>query len=292
MATQKPSARGKSSISFDVQGIVAEGQLRAENRQLRQRNAQLAAALEQVRAPARKFHLQPHTRHERGEFIRVIVPDSHGSAIDRPAAAAFLGDLQQLAPKEIILLGDHVDCGGFLAQHHVLGYVAQTDYSYADDVAAANTFLDEIQKAAPRAVIHYIEGNHERRVETWCVTQTLRHERDCELLRRAFAPEFLLHLGRRGIRYYRQSAFHINQVPGTIKLGKCYFWHGTSTAKHAASRNLEQIGGNVVYGHTHREDHAARRPVHVGDIGAWCPGCLCQSQPLWQHTRPTDWTHG
>ena len=75
-------------------------------------------------------------------------------------------------------------------------------------------------------------------------------------------------------------------------LGKCHFWHGTSTAKHAASVNLGQIAGNVVYGHTHREDHSSGRPVATGDIGAWNPGCLCQLQPLWCHTRPTSWTHG
>jgi hypothetical protein len=32
--------------------------------------------------------------------------------------------------------------------------------------------------------------------------------------------------------------------------------------------------------------------VNIGDIRAWNPGCLCQLQPLWCHTRPTDWNHG
>jgi hypothetical protein len=54
---------------------------------------------------------------------------------------------------------------------------------------------------APKARIDYIEGNHERRVETWCVTQSLRNSKDAEFLRRAFAPEFLLNLKERGIPY-------------------------------------------------------------------------------------------
>lgn len=245
------------------------------------------------RGPHRRLHLSPVTQKSRGSFTRVIIPDSHGSAIDPVAAAAFLADLKLLAPREIVLLGDHVDCGGFLAQHHTLGYVAQADYSYADDLAMANDFLDAVQRAAPNAVIHYIEGNHERRVETWCVTQTLRHQKDAEMLRRAFAPEFMLRLKDRGIRYYRQAEHYGGvRVPGAIRLGKCFFWHGVSTAKHAATVNLNQFGGNVVYGHTHREDHGSRRPVKQGTIAAWNPGCLCKLQPLWCHTRPTDWNTG
>lgn len=227
------------------------------------------------------------------EFLRVIIPDTHGSAIDEVASGAFISDLTKLDPAEIVLLGDHVDCGGFLAQNHVLGYVAQTDYSYHDDIASGNDFLDKVQVAAPHADIHYIEGNHERRVERWCVTQVLSNKKDCEMLRQAFAPEFLLHLKARGIRYYRQSEHYDGiRIPGAIRLGKCYFWHGVSTAKHAASVNIEQFAGNVVYGHTHREDHFSLRPVATGDIGAWSPGCLCKLQPLWCHTRPTNWTHG
>jgi UDP-2,3-diacylglucosamine pyrophosphatase LpxH len=228
-----------------------------------------------------------------GSFTRVIIPDSHGSAIDPIAAAAFLRDLKQLAPKEIVMLGDHVDCGGFLAQHHTLGYVAQADYSYCDDISMANDFLDEIDKASPDSEKHYIEGNHERRVETWCVTQTLRNKKDAEYLRKAFAPEYMLHLKERGIKYYRQAEhYHGVRVPGAIRLGKCFFWHGVSTAAHAATVNLSQFGGNVVYGHTHREDHGSRRPVSQGTIAAWNPGCLCKLQPLWCHTRPTDWNTG
>jgi hypothetical protein len=74
-----------------------------------------------------------------------------------------------LDPDEIVLGGDIVECGGWLAKHQPIGYVAYCDYSYQEDIGAANWFLDELQKAAPRAEIHYIEGNHEDRVERWIV---------------------------------------------------------------------------------------------------------------------------
>ncbi len=254
----------------------------------------LATALKKSRDARHTVRIAPKlTARTKDEIVRVIIPDSHGSAIDPVAAAAFLADLKYLDPDEIVMLGDHVDCGGFLAQHHTLGYVAQTTYSYEEDIQCANHFLNQIQKLAPRAVIHYIQGNHERRIEKWAVTSALANARDSEMLRRAFDPEFLLNLSDRGIKYYRQSTHYMGiRIPGAIKLGKCFFWHSVASAKDSASVNLRQFGANVVFGHIHREQSASGVPVGLGDIGAWCPGGLTLQQPLWQHTRPTDWTLG
>lgn len=239
-----------------------------------------------------KFNKPAKPKKVLSDHIRVIIPDSHGSAINIEAASAFLSDLKQLNPKEIVMLGDHVDCGGWLAQHHTLGYVAETLYSYEDDIKAANDFLDQIQLDATNAEIHYLEGNHEARIEKWAITQTLRHTRDSELLRRAIAPEFQLKLAERDIKYYSQGEFYNDlRIRGAIKLGKCHFWHGTSTAKQAATVNANQMGGNVVYGHTHRRDSHAASTV-TGDYEAWCPGFLGKIQPYWCHSRPTGWTHG
>lgn len=204
--------------------LLAGHEAREANAKARSLSSQLdatVAALARARkvkpvkfapAPARKLA---------GDRLRVIIPDTHGAHADSDAIAALLADVKALHPDEIILLGDHVDCGGFLAQHLTLGYVAETSYSYEDDIAAANSFLNALQAAAPAASIDYLEGNHERRVETWCVTQTLRHNRDSEMLRRALAPEFLLDLSGRGIRYHRLSECHDDlNVPGVIKLAQ------------------------------------------------------------------------
>lgn len=228
-----------------------------------------------------------------GDVVRVIVPDTHGAKADGRAIAALLSDVKALDPHEIILLGDHVDCGGFLAQHLVMGYVAETAYSYEQDIEHANGFLDALQSAAPRAKLEYIEGNHERRVETWCVTATLRHSRDADGLRQLYSPEFRLRLAQRGISYYRQGEFYDGlSVPGVIKRGKCFFFHGVSTSKNAVAATQERIGGNCVFGHTHRAQSNLTRFVGAGVVGSWNPGCLCELQPLWQHTAPTNWTHG
>jgi len=257
--------------------------------------AKLAATLDRHLHTPKAKPITPAkpTRRGKEDIVRVIIPDTHGAKVDQAALAACLGDLKALDPDEVILLGDHVDCGGFLAQHHVMGYVAESSYTYEADIAATNAFLDAVQSAAPRAKVEYIEGNHERRIESWALTQTLRNSKDAEYLRRAFAPEFLLKLAERGIPYYRQGEFYDGlPLPGTIRKGKCYFFHGSSTSKQATTTTLNSFAGNVVFGHTHREQSSSARPVHAGQIKAWNPGCLCELQPLWQHTNPTSWTHG
>lgn len=259
---------------------------------LEQRVEELTAALKKARAPRAKI-AKRRAQFGGEDFCRVVIPDTHGCKADPEAIAALLNDLSSLAPREIVMLGDHLDCGGFLAQHHTMGYVAETSYTFEEDVAACNHLLDEIQTRAPDAEIHYLMGNHERRVEKWIVNQTLANKADAAYLHGMFSPEAVLHLAERGIRYYAQGTFHMGlSIPATIKLGKCSFTHGSRTGAHAASATLNDFGGNVVYGHTHRADSYTKRTVAEGVIGAWNPGCLTVLQPLWHHTQITGWSHG
>lgn len=279
---------------------AAERQLGSTERLLRRRIADLeriveaqAEQLEQARRTKAKPIRAKATKLAKGAFCRVVVPDTHGCLVDRDAIAAFLGDLASIRPAEIVLLGDHLECGNFLAEKHTLGYVAQTDYCFEDDVAATNLLLDQIQEIAPGATVDYLEGNHERRIENWCVTHSKRHKRDADYLRGMFSADTVLSIEKRGFRWIRQGVFYDGlSVPATIRKGHCHFTHGSSTATHAASVHVRKFGGNVVYGHTHRGDYFPVRTVKDGTIAAWSPGCLCRLQPLWQHTNPTDWTHG
>ena len=228
-----------------------------------------------------------------GDVVRVSAGDMHGMRMDRPAVDAFLADLKTIAPDEVVLGGDILECGGWLAKHQPIGYVALADFSYQEDVLAACWFLDEVQKAAPDAVIHYVEGNHEDRVERWIVDQTMSNQRDADFLRKAFAPETLLRLSERGIAYYRRSEQYVDGAPlGWIKLGKMYFTHELGASRNAARDAVSRTAGNVTYFHTHREDTAARVFPSVGLVKAFNPGCLCTMQPVWQNSHPTDWSHG
>ena len=295
MKPRPPSAKSLRGELESASHAAEISRLKDQLKASESSKAKLAATLARhLHTPkARAITPSKPTRRGKDDIVRVIIPDTHGAKVDEAALAACLGDVKALDPDEIILLGDHVDCGGFLAQHHVMGFVAESSYTYEADIAATNAFLDALQAAAPRAKIEYIEGNHERRIEQWAITQTLRNSKDAEYLRRAFAPEFLLRLKERGIPYYRQAECYDGlSLSGTIKRGKCYFTHGSSTSKQATTTMLQSFAGNIVFGHTHREQSSSARPVHTGQIKSWNPGCLCELQPLWCHTNPTSWTHG
>jgi hypothetical protein len=235
---------------------------------------------------------QSGKRNKSTPFLSVFVPDTHGAHIDKHAFRAFLDDLDILRPARVIHLGDAIDCGGFLAMHHTLGFVPQTEYTFEDDAASANGQWDEIQKRAPDAACDYIEGNHELRIERWVIDKTIRNPRDAAYLRRMFSPEIVLHLEERGIRYIRRSECYDGlKVPGTIDLKGCLARHGTAVGKYAAHRTVEQFGTNVTFGHTHRMAMASKESSHGISYG-WSFGCLCRLQPLYYDTNPTDWAHG
>lgn len=224
-------------------------------------------------------------------MIRVIIPDSHGSYISQPAMKAFIKDLKALDPDEIVMLGDHVDCSGVLSSHPKTS-LEDLEYSYMRDIECANIFLDAIQANAKKATIHYIQGNHEQRCEKWALG-AFDNDKDVKYVLSHFAPEILLKLRDRQVHFYRMHQFYQGlTVPGTIKLGKCYFVHGISANKHAAATHVERFGANIVFGHIHRVQSYVSRTVAAGDVGAWCPGTLAELQPTYQHSSPTNWSHG
>jgi len=271
-------------------------ELQEENARLRKELEISAAALADMRGAKKPPKTRTAPGALRADHSRVFIGDLHGYAQDPKAVSALLADMEKLEPSEICLLGDMVDCGGFLAQHHTMGFVAEARYSFADDVAACNDFLTRLQEACPEARVVYLEGNHEHRIEKWCVTQTLRHEKDARMLFELFSPVSVLRLEERGIRYISQSEMVRGvKIRGTFKYGrKCevYATHGITACKHAAARHVERFGGNIVYGHTHRADSYIINTVAATLIGAWSPGCLCQRVRLWNHNQPDNWATG
>lgn len=224
-------------------------------------------------------------------IVRLIVPDSHGAHIDPGARDALLRDARKIRPEEIILLGDHLDCGGTFSTHQ-RSYTNELVESYTDDVTAANVFLDRLQKAAPGARIHYLEGNHEAHVERWA-SRNFQSQKDAEMLLEHMGPVKVLRLKEREIKYYRRSQHYMGlSIPGTIRLGKCFFTHGISHSKHATYEHLVRFGACVVHGHTHRAQSNVERTVSSDGHGSWCPGTLAKLQPLYRHTAPTSWSHG
>jgi predicted phosphodiesterase len=277
----------------------AENKLTIKNKQLEEQNAALrkqlkALASHTTRDPREVIATKPAKKKKTGGTqTRAIISDTHGCFLDREAWAAVLGDLALMDVREIILLGDHVDCSGFLAEHHTMSFLTQAKYNYVDDLEAANTLFDDLQGIVGDAQYHYLEGNHEVRIERWINTTCLRSDKDRKLLRTALAPEHQLHLDARGVKYYSRGTKYCGlKSRGAIKLGKCHFVHEGKSGRYAAGSTLATWGANVVFGHTHRRDSASTDKPGPGHIGAWNPGCLCETHPLYGHSSVTGWTHG
>ena len=271
----------------------AEPEFKRRNRELERLVKEQQSRIDKMSAAQVKVPKPVKRKPATDSFIRLIIPDVHGSAVDWDAFNAMLSDAKDLNPREVVIGGDFIDVGGFLAQHHVMGYVAQTSYTFEEDIATANKLLDLLQEACPNADVHYLYGNHEDRIEKWICTQTLRNPKDAAYLAKLFSVENQLHLDTRGFKVYRRSEHYDNlPIPGTIKLGLCHFTHGVSTSENAASAHVKTFAGNVVYFHTHRQDSASIRTVKDGLVSAWNPGCLCKLQPMWCAPRLTGWGHG
>ncbi len=226
-------------------------------------------------------------------YIRLIIPDSHGEHIDWGFANAMIRDIELLSPdiREVVWLGDHLDCGGTFNAHQ-RNYSHEMTESYKADVHAARRLINMVRERTPNAAHHYLEGNHEAHVERFLARNFQRFE-DAEFLLDLVGPRAVLKLDELDIRYYRASEMHMGlAIPGLIRLGKCYAIHGVSVAKNATSVTLEAIGDNVVHGHTHRAQSNIIRRATSQAIGGWCPGTLAKLQPLYMHTKPTNWTGG
>jgi len=298
--TEKIDLRGKRVTSDPAMEKVIDAQSKIADFQrtikaLMADRAQLLDEYNDMRTARPVPKCRPHdSKRTKEDQVRMSAGDVHGMMMDRPAVEAFLRDIRIFNPNVIVLGGDIIECGGWLAKHQPIGFVATCDYSYQEDIQAAAWFLDELQRAAPDAEMHYLEGNHEDRVERWCVDQTMAHGRDAEFLRAAFSPAALLRLQERGIPYYRRTEIYGAGLPrGWIQLGKMYFTHDLGAkSKNAARDAVQKTAGNVTFFHTHREDTATIVYPGIGICKAFNPGCLSQMQPVWKNADPTSWSQG
>lgn len=226
-------------------------------------------------------------------YVRLIVPDFHGEHCHWGFANGMVRDIEKLSPdiREVVWLGDGVDCGGTFNAHQ-RNYTNEMTESYRADVQAARRLINMVRERTPFAAHHYIEGNHEQHVERF-LARNFQSFQDAEFLLDLIGPRNVLQLDQLDIRYYRSSEMHMGlSIPGLIKLGKCCFIHGVSVAKNAVAVALERIGDNVVHGHTHRAQSTIIRTASSQALGGWCPGTLSKLQPLYRHTTPTTWTGG
>ncbi len=285
-----------SSRKLDIDDLIDEADPEKQVKALQDLVKQQAKIISDLRKP--RIVVPVGGRKKRGPgnkaFLRVLYGDTHGAYQDHAACRAFVHDVKLLQPAEIIHVGDALEATSFLAPHHVLGVVAQCDYTYTDDYMQANNLLDQVHAAAPGASKTLIEGNHDARIEKQLVKWALEKKQDVQMLKEAMGPEKVLNLKTRGIRYIeRQKYYDGLSITGTIKLEPyALAQHGEQySGEDAVKKLLAALGKSIFFGHTHKLI-AMYGEALDGSIVGVNTGCLCLKRPLWQATKCVNWTHG
>lgn len=164
----------------------------------------------------------------------LVIPDTHVPFEDKKAWNLVLKAAKELQPERIVILGDFVDC---LTVSHFVAPPGRIT-TLKQEVTEANTQLDRLQHAAPKAKKTFICGNHELRLEKYLAEKAPK-------LFGLVDMEALLRITARSWTWvpYRKH----------ITFGKIAYTHDLGySGKGAVSQCLDSFGGNIIFGHTHR----------------------------------------
>ncbi len=162
----------------------------------------------------------------------LIVPDVHVPYHDKRAWKLLLHVAQELQPQIIITLGDFIDCKsvtghGLKPKERALLLV--------DELHAGKRALEALYECAPKARKYFIEGNHENRIARYL-------EKNAPALEGMFSLR-------------EELGINSNYIPygDYLRIDRMHFTHDLGKAGPTAHRSArEEVGGNVVIGHTHR----------------------------------------
>lgn len=176
-------------------------------------------------------------------------------------------------PDFVVDLGDTLDLPYF-ASFNENDVEILADGCWEDDVDLLNWELDFWQGLVGKKYFWYM-GNHDWRVKVVAGKQP-RFKQSLDYRKR-------FHVGPRGITLHSYE-------DGPIKMGKVSFVHGWFTNKYHAAKTVVEYGGNVIYGHVHKNQTYPHTHMDDGkEIEANSIGCLCGKNPSWLRGKPSHW---
>lgn len=208
--------------------------------------------------------------------IGVVLSDCHVPKHDPKAWAVALNMVRDLKPDHVWILGDFLDLSSVNRHEKAPG----DDYTLRQEVWCGNEALDEISAAIGRRAcdLLFVDGNHEDRMRRYVASGRCPPELRDTLEE---IPDALC-LKQRGYRYV-----HPDDQP--LYDGNLAVFHGWWYGKHHAAKHLDEMGGSVIYGHTHRPQQMTRQTVRGPIIGTGAP-CLRRLVAEWQHQRNKEFT--
>tara|TARA_R110000824_G_scaffold7817_2_gene35311 strand:+ start:10709 stop:11911 length:1203 start_codon:yes stop_codon:yes gene_type:complete len=213
---------------------------------------------------------------------------------DEDAMQVALQILRDLAPDQIINLGDFLDFAEF-GKFELEPAFARTTQAAVD---RGHQFLCEQRANAPDAAITLLEGNHDRRLHKAVTNNTAAALH----LKRADAPEdwpvmsvpFLLRLGEDHLNVgyvggYPAGIYWVNENLA------CIHGHTTRSRGSTVAAVVDDERTSVIHGHIHRIElqHKTRRTFEGAKRSlAASPGCLCRIDGAVPSTKGSTDPHG
>ncbi len=203
----------------------------------------------------------------------VIANDLHIPFQDEVAIELFFQFVKKKSPHQIILLGDICDFYSVSRFDKNPTRIANLQA----DLDKTLAFLERCRENYT-GEIHYIQGNHERRLRKylWKEAKALSSLRSLELSK-------LLNFDNIGIMYHEHG----------YQLGDLFCTHGSLIRKHAgytARAEFEKNGCTGISAHTHRDGKYTVRNRN-GHFAWWENYCLCDLNPEYIE-GVANWTQG
>lgn len=206
----------------------------------------------------------------------VAVNDFHIPFHNRNAVKSWLAFCEEESPEYVIINGDFLDC------FSISSFPKRPNGpQLQEEIDIGIKILEELREVCPDAEIHFLEGNHEERLER------LVKEKDGLYDLKAIKVSNLLELDRFDIEYHAYME--------GLDIGDLTIVHGDKVRKHSAysakGTILDDGYKNVVIGHTHRMGWFMQ-DGYTGRKRGLENGGLFDKKLIEYDRGPTNWQNG
>lgn len=212
------------------------------------------------------------TKNSLSEYA-IVGSDFHFGCHDESAISIFLGAIEELQPKVIVLNGDTMD---MLAISRYPKDIKK-NWSLLDERKAYHQFLDALISISNGATIYETVSNHSGQ----SIDGRWRRYLSERLGELSSLPDISDKLSYQNVFMgeYQQYVKHVDYVD----LNGLIVTHGTTVRKnggYSARGEIEKWGASILHGHTHRIGSTCQRIPAIGNrperqIYGFESGCLC-----------------
>lgn len=207
----------------------------------------------------------------------LVVPDLHAPYHDEKVWGCILETIRRVKPAGVVAIGDFAD---FYSISRHTKDPKRSKVSLDDEIAAVKIERRRLERAAGKAWLRFTKGNHETRFDRLIAEE---------------APQF------RGLLSVKDALGFGDNWGWTdygdwFTYGKCNYTHDVGrSGVNTARQSLQDFGGNIVVGHSHRGGVAYQGTTRGESHTALNVGWAGDYKMIdYQHKARAlrDWQHG